>query len=695
MARLFLAVLLATAAFTSAPAGARQTGEIVFDQWGVPHVRAESFEQLGYGYGYSQAHAHGELLALLYARGRGTAARHFGASEIDADLFAARFNVPERARDWLEAQSPDMRAYLEAFAEGVNAAAAGQDGLSEAARAVFPVSASDVLGHYQQVMFEEFVAGRTLNQAARQERGSNAMAIGPSRSESGHALLLANPHLPWAGQFLFHEAHLMAPGLNVHGATLVGFPFLVIGFNEALGWTHTVNTYDGADTYELTLDEGGYLLDGERRAFETETVAIQIAGEEEVETRTFEIERSVHGPVIARGDGHAYAVRIAGLDSSAGIVEQYFDMARARDFETFRAAYSRMNMAMLNLVYADRDGHIYYVHSGAFPVREQGDFAYWQGIIPGHDSALIWTEYHPFDALPQFSDPESGFIQNTNEPPWTSTFPRALDPADYPANIAPVVSQSARTTHALRLATGDESISFEEFRAYSRSPRHVLADLVMDDLVAAARAADDPRLHDAADRLEAWDRTPDPDDRVAPLFSRWAYKWFDAAPANIFRHPEQAFAVGLDLDDPLNTPRGLADPDAAAALLLEAYAEFEAAYGRVDVTWDEYVSVAYAGTEIPAVMGDGLHGAFQVGFLAGGGDVPARRHVGGETAIFLVEFAETVRAQGLLVYGNATREGSPHIGDQLELYAEGAFREIVLDPAWIEAHAVSRVNLER
>ena len=87
----------------------------------------------------------------------------------------------------------------------------------------------------------------------------------PERSASGRSLLLANPHLPWGDVFTWYEAQLVSPDVSVYGATLVGQPFVSIAFNDDLGWTHTVNTIDAADLYELTLEEGQFVRpDGPR-----------------------------------------------------------------------------------------------------------------------------------------------------------------------------------------------------------------------------------------------------------------------------------------------------------------------------------------------------------------------------------------------------------------------------------------------
>jgi len=67
--------------------------------------------------------------------------------------------------------------------------------------------------------------------------------------------------LPWTDFWLFFEAHLITEQNDLYGATLVGMPTLGIGFNEHLGWTHTVNTIDNVDTYEIEIKDGQYKMD--------------------------------------------------------------------------------------------------------------------------------------------------------------------------------------------------------------------------------------------------------------------------------------------------------------------------------------------------------------------------------------------------------------------------------------------------
>ena len=109
-------------------------------------------------------------------------------------------------------------------------------------------------------------------------------------------------------------------------------------------------------------------------------------------------------------------------------------MGLAKNFDEWRDAMRMQQLPIFHTMYADRDGRIMYVYNAAPPVREHGDHAYWNGVIPGDQSELIaGDKIVPFDQLPQAIDPPSGWVQNSNDSPWTSTYPVLIDPAKYRA----------------------------------------------------------------------------------------------------------------------------------------------------------------------------------------------------------------------------------------------------------------------
>jgi acyl-homoserine-lactone acylase len=683
-------------------AGCRPSGpvanEILWDAWGVPHIYGRDVPAVFYGFGWAQMRSHGDLLLRLYGQARGRAAEYWGQEHLESDRWVRTVGIPGRARDWYAAQSPAFRAALDAFASGINAyARAHPDRIADDVEVVLPVDATDVLAHTQRVVHFVFVAGFAVPEQAEHalHAGSNTWAIAPARSASGHAMLLQNPHLPWSDLFLFYEAHVVAPGVDVYGTTLVGFPILAIAFNDRLGWSHTVNTYDGSDLYGLALADGGYRFDGAVRAFDVtaDTVRVREAGGT-LRVEPLTIRRSVHGPVVAVREDRAVALRVAGLDAP-GMLQQWWEMGRAQSLVEFEAALRRLQVPMFNVMYADRDGHILYLFNGRVPARAQGDVAYWQGLIPGDTTATLWTDVLPYDRLPRVLDPATGWLQNANDPPWTSTVPAALDPADYPPHLAPQFMHF-RAQRSARMLAEDSSITFEELLAYKHSTRMELADRLLDDLVPAARARGTRAAIRAADVLAAWDRTAEPGSRGAVLFGLWAER-FTAQPAG------GAFAVPWDPNAPYTTPDGLADPAAAVRLLEQAAAEVERRYGTADAPWGEAVRVRYGAREVRAVGAPGdPYGVFRVLFpwpwfrplLSEPAEPGPAVVTGGDSYYAAIEFGDSVRARVLVAYGNATQPGSPHMGDQLELFARGDMRPVWRTREEIEAHLEARDSLE-
>jgi acyl-homoserine-lactone acylase len=59
--------------------------------------------------------------------------------------------------------------------------------------------------------------------------------------------------------------------------------------------------------------------------------------------------------------------------------------------EDFETALRRLQIPLFNVLYADRDGHIFYLFNGRVPVRPRGDFEEWTTkLAPGDTDALIW-----------------------------------------------------------------------------------------------------------------------------------------------------------------------------------------------------------------------------------------------------------------------------------------------------------------
>jgi acyl-homoserine-lactone acylase len=674
-----------------------------------------------YAFGWAQMHSHGDLILKLYGQARGRAAEYWGEellpsdlalqvkgipvqSYLESDRSVHTHGIPDRAREWYVAQTPQFRLYLDAFAAGINDyARTHPERIADAVEVVLPVDGVDVMAHTHRVINYEFILasgylGGVPSQAVieqwlkqpqtagavgnKQSVGSNAWAIAPGRTSGGRAMLLQNPHLLWGDYNLFYETQLTAPGYDAYGASLVGFPVLTYSFNDDLGWAHTVNVFDGMDHYELTLEDGGYRWDDGVRQFETETVTLKIRQPDDtLREEPLRIERSIHGPVVARKGNKALALRVVGLDAPRAL-EQWWAMSRTHNLGEFEAELRRLQLPFLTVIYADREGHIMHLFNARLPKRPQGDFAYWQGVVPGDTSATLWTEYHPYNDLPRVVDPASGWLHNSNEPPWTTTFPYALDPVDHPPYTTLPPMTTMRSERSGRMLLEDSGMSFEELVSNKHSTWLELADRVLDDLLPAARQRGGIASQ-AADVLADWDRHADADSRGALLFMAW-FQEITKGQADLPRLMS-IFAVPWDPADPYSTPRGLKDPQAAAVALEVAANQFMSDHGTLKVPYGEVQHLRLGGLDLPGNGGAGdPWGIFHVTYFFPAADGKFQA-VAGDTYVAVIEFGDPVRAKALLSYGNATQPGSPHVGDQLELYARKELRPVWRTRAEIEA----------
>src|SRR5215213_852025 len=687
----FSTIVLILVLHAFAPVGASaQQSEILWDTWGVPHIFAKNDAGAFYAFGRAQMHSHGDLILRLYGQARGKGSEYWGQNYFESDKWVRTMGIPGRAERWYQAQSPSFRKNLDAFAAGINAYASEYPNrISNDIKMVLPVTPVDVIAHAQRVVHFTFVVNPgVVSGVARQwpGNGSNGWAIGPQRSTSGNALLLANPHLPWSDLFLFYEAQIKAPGVDAYGAALVGFPVLLIAFNNDLGWTHTVNTFDGQDLYELNLADNGYEWDGQARPFETRSEVINVKqADGTIKENQFVVKQSIHGPVVVEKGSKALALRVVGLDHP-GMLEEWWEMSKATNLKSFEAVLKRMQIPMFNVIYADRKGHIMYLFNGLVPQRPKGDFAYWQGIVPGNTSATLWTREHRYEDLPRVLDPPSHWVQNTNDPPWTATYPRVLDSRKFPSYMSPNFLDF-RSQRSIRMISSEGHLSLEQLIQFKHSSRMELADRLLDQLIPAAQQYGSETGKAAAKVLEAWDRSANSESRGAVLFLFWTREMKIGGSAS------KAFASGWDEKNPITTPEGLADPQAAVTALETAAQKVKAAFGSFDVAWGEVARLRFGDGDGPANGGPSGLGIFRVVEYAQTKDGHLQAAFG-DSFVSVVEFSNPVRARVLLTYGNASQKSSPHAGDQFKLFSKQELRPVWRTRKEIEANLESRESFQ-
>ncbi|MFO7586466.1 MAG: penicillin acylase family protein [Gemmatimonadota bacterium] len=709
--------------------------EIRRTSFGVPHILAEDLDAAFYGLAWAQLEDHGARVVMGLVRARGDLARHFGRDSIDSDFawrrtwnhaaatygrlepdtramfegYAAGVNRyvelhPEEFPEWVEPAftgidvaarwaeeeiEPKVRRFLRSLAERESGAGAGSRG----------ASAVDAVPSGPRRGAADRAEGPDPEADGGAEDGSNAWALAPSRTASGHAILLRNPHLNWRAGY--YEAHLRVPGvIDFYGDFRVGYPlYFNGGFNADLGWATTNNAPDIEEIYALAVDPerpDHVLFGGASVPLKSESLTVEFLAEGALASETRRFLLSPVGPVIHRTDSLVHAVKSA-EQGQFRYAEQFLKMMRARNLEEWKEAMRIRAQVVSNFTYADREGNVYYVWNATIPRYPRptgGDTL----AVPAHGPEDVWSELFPWDSLPQLRNPEGGYLHNENDPFHFTNLNEPFDPADWPPYF-PDQRLRLRSQHGLSLVSGGETLSLEDVVARKHSLRMPMAERTKSDLVAAVRAAAPAALEAAAaeaaggitgrgvaeilaaaDLLAAWDATVAAGSRGAVLFKAWYYRYFDLVIGEEDARPfderfNDLFAEPWDASRPTETPRGLSDPDAAARAFAAAVVETEAEFGAWDVAWGDAHRFRLGELDLPANGCSGTFGCFRVVYwdVAEDGRQVAQS---GDAWVLAVEFGETPRAYSVLAYGQSSRVDSPHLTDQLEMFARGELKRV-------------------
>lgn len=708
-----LSVLTLNVCQTAEPLSSKRGNpEILWDNWGVPHIVATHERDAFYAFGWAQMRSHADLLLKLYAMARGRGAEYFGEDYLAADRSVRLLGIPALAEQWHRQQESEFKDNLAAFAAGINDFAQRHpEAVSDRIKAVLPVTPQDIIAHTTRVM-AIFTAGISECGAVlpgfdfnNQPPGSNGWALGAKFSSSGNTMLLANPHLSWHGMETLFEAHIMLPDVNLYGAALVGSPVLQIAFNDHLGWTHTVNPMDGCDLYRLRLAgdhlNEGYWLDGAVNAFEVNRETILIRRDDSrMESEILTIRRAAQGPVIEHA-GEILSIRLALLATQqlAGMNQQWWKMGRATDLERFQEILAGGHLPLFNVIYADVNKHVLLAFNGIIPQRATGDTAFWRKPVVGDDSRLIWKEMHHYQDLPKAVNPDSGWVQNGNGASWYMTLPK-LDKNQYPENIVADVTNN-RELQSLRMLAAQQKMSFEAVIAAKHSTHSLAADQLLDDLLSAARVSNDPLLHQATAVMNQWDRQYLAESRGARLFSLWFEKWIELTIAKATEaNPSYAFTPDqllgsrfylrpFDSSELLITPSGLANKPLALTALRESISQLLAETGELDVSWGEVARLRRDGIDLPGNGADTDLGVFRE--IVYEPDVDGKlKSSYGDSFIAVIEFSKPVRAQVLMTYGNATQSPFFETYNQLDLAAKQQLRPVLRSRNEIESNVQFR-----
>ena len=640
--------------------------KITRDIWGVPHVFGETDADAAFGLAYAHAEDDFKNIAENMYLYRAQMGLKDGASGAVQDYLIKVLKIREKIeQNYLTDIDEDVRKILEAYASGINYWMIQNP--DNQYNEFFPVTEKDIVAGFaiQNLFFsgvvssieklqrESEVKEEYTNLYKNQEfvTGSNVLAVNSKKTSDKSTRIIINSHQPLDGPLAWYEAHVRSnEGWNMMGGLFPGSPFVFVGFNKNIAWGFTVNKPDLSDSYILEVNpknKDQYLLDGEWKNFEIETIQLPIKIFGPIRwTVEREAKYSVHGPVLEVGNKN-YALRFAGMNDIKQ-VNQWYAMNKANSLEEWQSAMKMRSIISFNGVFADKEDNIYFLHNASSPVRIEG--IDWKNTIDGTRSELIWNQYVDFEAIPQLTNPDSGWIASTNQDPFQVTAVKDnLQASQYSPTLGLQTRMTNRAYRSIELFNQFEEVSEKEFdkikfdnkyskksRSYKYIERLFEKDFETDE------------LNYAREVLKDWNLATDSENRSASIgVCVLSSEWISEQGQRIPQDPEIAFR--------------------------ECVSELIETYGKVDPLWSERNFIVRGNKKLSVQGGPDVLRAIY-GRNDKEGDLKAS---GGDGLYIHVSWDKKGQqnSKSIHQYGSATQdERSQHYHDQMNLYVDEGYK---------------------
>jgi len=675
--RLFL-LLSAIPLAASTPEQLAKSVTIYRDNYGVPHIYGPTDASCVFGFIYAQAEDNFWQIEDSYIRSLGRASEIYGAKALDDDRLVHALEIPRLAQAEYARANPAAKKMADALADGLNYYLARNQQVKP--RLLTHFEPWYIYAFNRYALYYLFIFRKSGLQpkelSAMESQGSNMWAVTPAKSADGHALLFINPHQPFFGPGQWYEGHVHSDeGWDMSGASFFGSGFPTIGHNETLGWSHTVNEPDIVDLYQETFDNPSdplaYKYDGAYRKATEWQDTIKVKTDSGLTDRTFTFRKTHHGPIVAKRDGKPLAVKMARFEEG-GQIDEWYAMGKSRNFDEFKKAMSAVAVPMFNAIYADRDGNIFYVYNGAVPKRST-KFD-WSRPVDGSTPETEWQGYHSFNELPQVTNPKSGFVQNCNSTPFTTTVFGNPDPSEFPKYMVGE-GDTPRAKISRRILWNKDKFTFYDWAKAGFDTYVIQAETEIPVLAEAFDKQHPTKLAEPVAELRNWDHVSTVKSVPMTLYLLWHEKQYGTAvfpPARPKQEPLQSLAEVVDT-------------------LEKSFGTWRVPFGdlnrleRRQSGGEEPFSDSAPSLPIAGAPGD-------VGIVFNFYARPERGQkerfgVAGHSFISVVDFGPQVQARSILVFGENSDQKSKHYFDQSELYAKQQFKPAWFTLADIKAHA--------
>jgi len=709
-------VLLLIAACSSSPAAnpaadalaTRANGiTITRDEWGIPHVSGKTDADVVFGVIYAQAEDDFNRIEVNYLNSLGRLAEAEGEKAIWSDL-RQRLFINSDSLKLRYAESPaELRALMDAWADGLNYFLATHADVKPRVLTKFEpwmalsFTEGSIGGDIESVSLKELEAfyGDKKSEAVayspwpmaldEEPRGSNGIAIAPANTASGKAMLLINPHT----SFFFRAVAQMTSeeGLNAYGAMTWGQFFIYQGFSERMGWMHTSSGADVIDEYAetITTKDGKqfYKYGKEERPVVVDTVRLRIKTPAGFADSAFPTYHTQHGPIVRKAGAKWISVDL--MNEPIKALTQSYGRTKAKSLAEFKQVLDLHTNSSNNTVYADADGNIAYFHANHVPRRDP-KFD-WDKPVDGSNPATEYKGIHTLDESPNVVNPPNGWVQNTNNGPWSAAGAESPRVSAYPAYFDRY-GENPRGIHAIRVLTGRKGFTLDSLIGSAYDPYLTAFADILPPLISAYEGLTgahliDERLAEPIAALKGWDYRWSASSVPTTLAVFWGEELARRTRKDAESESMTVYQYMAKRTRPIERVEALG---AAVDTLTARFGTWKTPWGDINrfqrLTGDIVQPFSDSAPSLAVPFPSAVWGSLA---SFGAREYPGtkkRYGTSGNSFVAVVEFGDSVRARAVTAGGESGNPSSPHFKDQAQRYADGDLRDVWFYPSQLKGH---------
>lgn len=247
--------------------------------------------------------------------------------------------------------------------------------------------------------------------------GSNSWIIGSQKTKNGKVIFANDPHISFAQPCTWFEAHIATPNYEIYGYYLAGTPFPLLGHNRDYAYGLTMFENDDIDLFQEENNPENpnqYKYKNEFKNYTVRKKTIKVKDSSDI---VLNIKESIHGPIMndvmnTISSEKPIAMSWIYTQEKNEILDAVYHLSHSKNVVDFRKSIELVHAPGLNIMYGDAKNNISWTASGKLYKLDKSINPNF--ILNGSNGIDDQKEFLPFAKNPSALNPSWNYLYSAN-----------------------------------------------------------------------------------------------------------------------------------------------------------------------------------------------------------------------------------------------------------------------------------------